>query len=153
MVSATAIFGVTLVSNVAAATAVYVAGRVLGRPFFAGRLGRRLLRPDRLQRIERLYREHGTWGIFLSRFVPGVRAVVPPFAGIAGLRAFRAIAPMALASAIWYAILTAVVAGAAGQIEDAVRLVGRLNSTLFLLAMTAAAAVAVTVWYRRRRRP
>jgi len=152
-VSALAVFGITWVSNVTAASAVYLAGRVLGRPFFTGRLGRHLLRPDRLERIERLYHDHGAWGIFLSRFVPGVRAVVPPFAGVAGLGAFRAIMPMALASGIWYGLLTALVASAAGQIEDVVRLVAGLNWTLFGATLIAAAAVAVAVRRRRHRTP
>jgi membrane protein DedA with SNARE-associated domain len=149
-VSALAVFGVTLASNVIAATAVYVAGRRLGRPFFTGRLGRRLLRPTRLERIERLYHDYGTWGIFLSRFVPGVRAVVPPFAGIAGLSAPRAIVPMAAASAIWYGLLTAAVASVADTIEDVVRVVARLNWSLLLVGATGAIALTVVVLSRRR---
>lgn len=144
-------FAVTWVANVGSACAVYVAGRTLGRQFFTGRIGRRLLHPRRLARIEQLYEAHGTWGIFLSRFVPGVRAVVPPFAGIAGLGAVRALAPVAIASAIWYGLLTAVVATAAGTIEEAARLVTHLNWGLLLVAL-AAIAVGVVVARRRRRR-
>ena len=131
------------------ACAVYVAGRTLGRQFFTGQLGQRLIHPRRLARIEHLYRVHGTWGIFLSRFVPGVRAVVPPFAGIAGLGAVRAIVPVAAASAIWYGLLTAVVAAAAGTIEDVARLVAGLNWGLLLVALTAV-AVGIVVFRRRR---
>jgi membrane protein DedA with SNARE-associated domain len=150
-VSALAVFAVTLASNIVAATAVYLAGRLLGRPFFTGRLGRRLLRPDRLARIERLYDDYGIWGIFFSRFVPGVRAVVPPFAGIAGLSAPRALIPMIAASAIWYGLLTAVIASAAGQIEDVVRLVARLNWSLFAVAIIAGAFLAFAVHMRKHR--
>jgi membrane protein DedA with SNARE-associated domain len=148
-VLATAVFLVTWVANVTAATAVYAAGRTLGRSFFSGRLGRRLLRPRHLNTIERLYDRYGFWGIFLSRFIPAARAVVPPFAGIANLSAPRTIAPVAAASALWYGTLTAVVAAAAGQIEDVVRLVSRLNWAV--LGLTAIAIIVMVLLWRRHR--
>ncbi len=147
---ATAVFGITWAANVGAATSVYVAGRTLGRQFFTGRLGRRLLREHRLKRIEELYARYGTWGIFVSRFIPGVRAVVPPFAGIARLSAPRSIIPMAVASGIWYGLVTVIVVSAARQIEDVVRVVTRLNSVLVLLVVAAIAA-AITAALRRRK--
>lgn len=149
-VSAAGVFAVTWTANVGSACAVYAAGRTLGRPFFTGRIGQRLIHPRRLARIEQLYKAHGAWGIFLSRFVPGVRAVVPPFAGIAGVGAVRALLPVAAASAIWYGLLTAVVATAAGTIEEVVRLVSHLNWGLLIVALAAATVGVVTV--RRRRR-
>jgi membrane protein DedA with SNARE-associated domain len=149
-VSAVGVFAVTWAANVASASAVYGAGRMVGRPFFTGRIGRRLLDPGRLGRIERLYRDHGLWGIFLSRFVPGVRAVVPPFAGIAGLGAIRAIVPIAAASAVWYGLLTIVIASMAGRIEDVVRLVTRLNWTLLTAALVAGGVAVILARHRRR---
>ena len=148
-IKASTVFGITWSANVAAATAVYVAGRTLGRQFFTGRLGQRLLHPERLQRMEHLYRQHGVWGVFVSRFIPGVRAVVPPFAGIARLGALRAIGPLAIASGIWYGLLTFIVARFAKQIEDVVRLVTGLNWILLALAL---GTVGVVVWGARRRR-
>ncbi len=150
-VSAPAVFAVTWVSNVLSAAVVYVAGRTLGRQFFTGRLGQRLLDPRRLAKIERLYHEHGTWGIFLSRFVPAARAVLPPFAGVAGVSAPRALLPLAAASAIWYGTLTVLVAATAGRIEEAIRLVSRLHWVL-LGATVVVAALLVMAWQSRRRR-
>jgi membrane protein DedA with SNARE-associated domain len=146
------VFAVTWLANVGSAGAVYLGGRTLGRQFFTGRIGRRLLLPRRLARIEHLYRAHGTWGIFLSRFIPGVRAVVPPFAGIAGLGAVRTMIPVAAASAVWYGLLTAIVVVAAGTIEDVVRLVAGLNWGLLLAVLVAAFAAVVVARRRRDRR-
>ncbi len=148
-VTATTVFAVTWTSNVAAASLVYLAARTLGRQFFTGRLGKRLLHPARLERIEQLYRRYGVWGIFVSRFIPGVRAVVPPFAGVARLDVARSLVPMAVASGIWYGVLTALIATSAGRIEDVARLVGRLHWVALVVAVVLGSAIVYAV--RRRR--
>jgi len=144
------VFLVTWGSNVSAAATVYWAGRTFGRQFFTGRLGTRLLRPRHLERMEQLYQRYGAWGIFLSRFVPGVRAVVPPFAGVARLRVVKALLPLALASGIWYGLLTWLVGKTAGHIEEAARIVANLNWILFGAAVLAAGGL---VWLLRHRTP
>lgn len=143
-------FLVTWVANVTTAACVYAAGRTLGRSFFTGRLGRRLLDPGRLARLEDLYARHGTWGIFASRFVPGVRAVVPPFAGVARLGAGRFLAAMIVASGIWYGGITYLAATAIRQLDQVARLLEGINR----VALIAAAAIAVIAvgWYLWRRR-
>lgn len=144
-------FLVTWACNVVGATAVYMAGRTLGRQFFTGRMGRRLLKPVYLQKLERLYDRHGTWGIFLSRFLPGIRAVVPAFAGVVRLSVPRAVLPMALASGIWYGTLTWVVASAAGEIEDVVRIVAGLNWTFLGVGLVMIGVVVLVIRARRKR--
>ena len=151
-VSAVAVFGITWTANVAGATAVYVAGRMLGRPFFAGRLGRRLLKPRALSRLEELYDRHGEWGIFLSRFVPGVRAVVPVFAGVARLSSPRALVPVVIASAIWYGTLTIVVVQLAGSLEDVVLLLDRVNLVALLVVLVLVAVIGTMVYVRWSKR-
>ncbi len=150
VISAWSIFLVTWVANVSSATAVYVAARTIGRAFFRGRTGGRLVRPAALARIERLYERHGVWAIFLSRFIPGVRAVVPPFAGVAGLGAVRALVPVALASGLWYGALTFVAALTirnAGQIGAFITGLSRV----VLVGATVALVVAGSVLLARRR--
>ncbi|HEX9691180.1 MAG TPA: DedA family protein [Gemmatimonadales bacterium] len=144
-----AVFGVVWISNVAGAVSVYTAGRTVGRQFFTGRVGRRLLNPARLERLEALYRRHGTWGIFLSRFLPGVRAVVPPFAGVARVPVMRAVLPMALASGLWYGAITLAVVTFAGSIEEVVAFVDRSNQVA--LVVVAALVIAAFVALLRRR--
>src|SRR5690348_2948668 len=80
--------------------------RRYGRAFFQGRIGRKLLPESVLTHIAVQYRRHGSYGIFFSRLLPVWRAVVPPFAGIAGVSPVRALAPLALASGLWYGGLT-----------------------------------------------
>ena len=103
-----AVFLVTWVANLLGAAGVYLAARRYGRRLFASPTGRRLLAPRSLAIIERGYLRFGIVGIFISRFLPGIRAVVPPFAGLVGLGAMRTFVPMGIASAIWYGGITLV---------------------------------------------
>ena len=148
-VSAPVIFLITWVANTASGAGVYVFARRIGRPFFQSRLGLRLLHPSSFARLERLYAHYGVWGIFFSRFIPGARAVVLPFAGVVRLNAARALLPAALASGVWYGALTVLVVTFAKQIEDLALVIDRLNT--WVVAFALAALVAVTLLVRRRR--
>ncbi len=147
--SALTIFLVTWSANVAGASAVYTVARYYGRPFFSGHLGERLLKPRHFARLEQLYHDHGTWGIFLSRFIPGVRAVVSPFSGIAGLSAFRALTPVFIASAIWYGALTFVAARVARELDTVLLFVSRFNTTALILLVVAVIVVLVALRSRK----
>lgn len=143
------VFLVTWVANVTTATAVYSAGRTVGRSFFDGRLGRRLLDPRRLARLERLYDRYGIWGLFLSRFVPGVRAVVPPFAGVARLGLGRFLGAVGTASGLWYGALT-YVAATVVKLDEIATLLRGVNQVALGVALVVVAALGL--WYLRRRR-
>ena len=151
-VSAWSVFGVTWAANVGSGVGVYMAARTLGRKFFTGRIGRRLLNPKHLAKLEQLYERHGAWGIFASRFVPGARAVIPPFAGIAGLTPIKALVPMAVASAIWYGALTFTAATLIPKLDDLAAFIIGLN---WMGLGFGALIVTIVVWvavFRRRRR-
>jgi membrane protein DedA with SNARE-associated domain len=150
VVSAWSVFAVTWAANVGSGAGVYVTARTLGRKFFTGRLGRRLLNPKHLRKLELLYDRHGAWGIFLSRFVPGARAVIPLFAGIAGLKSFRALVPMIVASGIWYGALTFVAATLLPKLEHVASLVIGLNWVGLVLVLLAVGAVVWTALRRRK---
>lgn len=139
-------------ANTSSCAATYFLGRVYGAPFFSTGWRRKILPPEAMAALHEAYERHGVLGIFLSRFLPGVRAAVPPFAGVAGMPPVKALVPAAAASAIWYALL--VFAGSAlGLSWDAVkRLVEDANRLLSLAAATAAVLAALWLW-RRIRRP
>jgi membrane protein DedA with SNARE-associated domain len=135
-------------SNLASAAGTYVVGRRHGRAFFRDGWGRKLMPPGVLHGLEEAYARWGTAGIFLSRFLPGLRAAVPPFAGVAGLPAARALVPAAAASAIWYAVL-AFLGYEVAENWDAVKaLVSGANRVLGVVALVA--AVVAFLWLRRR---
>ena len=143
-----AVFGVTWAGNVASAALVYAAARRYGRAFLIGPLGQRLVPPAVLAHIATAYERHGGWGIFLSRLLPVWRAVVPPFAGVAGVGAVRTLVPLALASGLWYGAITYVVATLGANLEEVLAALGRVNRALGAISLVL--LVAVT-WYVVRR--
>lgn len=149
-----AVFLVTWCSNLLGAAAVYLAARRYGRRLFASPTGRRLLAPRALAVMEREYMRFGVIGIFISRFLPGIRAVVPPFAGLVGLDAVRTFVPMGIASAIWYGGITLLGAFIGAEWSRITALIAGVNRTLGIVTLGLAAAAAI--WYvvrgRRRRR-
>jgi len=138
-------------ANLASAFATYRLGRSHGRAFFREGWGRRIMPPEMLAALEEAYARWGTAGIFASRFLPGLRAAVSPFAGVAGLSAAKAMLPAALASAIWYALLATAGYQLAANWEAVKALVADANRALGLLALAAATAAGVWLWRRSRR--
>jgi membrane protein DedA with SNARE-associated domain len=137
--------------NTASSAGMYFYARTHGRRFFESGWPRRFMPAAAMTELERAYARHGVYGIFLSRFLPGIRAAVTPFAGVVGMPAARALVPAASASAIWYAFL--VTAGyLLGQSWPQARaLLEQANRALAVIAVVAA-LVAVWLWRRARRR-
>lgn len=146
------VFLSTWVLNVAGSFSVYLLARKYGRAFFGTRTGRFLLRPRQLRKLERLYAVHGPRIIFVSRFVPGFRALVPVFAGVAHLRPRRSLLPIAVASGVWYGALIALGTLLGKNWGLILRAFASVNRLLAVAALTVA-LVVVWVWWRTRRRP
>jgi membrane protein DedA with SNARE-associated domain len=147
------VFGLTWVANVASGAAVYALARRHGLALFRGVLGQRILSDNTVAHIEEQYRRHGVYGIFLSRLLPVWRGVVMPFAGIARVPAWRALIPMALASALYYGALTYLIMRLGTDFETVMAGVKRVNSVLAIVAGTLALIIVLWIVRRRRRRP
>ena len=146
------VFLVTWVANLVGAALVYLGARRFGHRLFASRTGRRLLAPRSLAVIEREYLRFGLAGIFISRFLPGIRAVVPPFAGLVRLGAFRTFVPMAAASAIWYGGITVMGSVLGAQWERILEILEGVNRTMAILAVVLVVVGSAWYWSARRRR-
>lgn len=146
------VFAVVWVCNVAGALGVYVVARRYGRRLFASPHGRKLLSPGAIAVVEREYLRFGVLGIFVARFLPGIRAVVPPFAGIVHLSFGRIALPIALHSALWYGGVTLAGALLGAEWGRLSALLGTVNRTLGILAVIVAAGWALAGYRRARRR-
>ena len=103
--------------------------------------------------IEAAYARHGSYGIFFSRLLPVWRGVVPPFAGVARVPAWRALIPIALASALWYGGIVFLVVRLAPTLDQAIAVLGRVNRLLGATALVLVGLVLlVIVWVKRRGR-
>jgi membrane protein DedA with SNARE-associated domain len=139
-------------ANLVSACGTYLVGRRHGRAFFRDGWGRRVMPPEVLAGLEEAYARWGTAAIFASRFLPGLRAAVPPFAGVAGFPALKALVPAALASAIWYAFLAAAGYELAANWESVKALVADANRVLGILALIVGSAAVVWIWRRTRKK-
>lgn len=138
-------------SNVAGALVVYGLGRRYGLSFFRGRWGRLLLNPRQLVGLSAFYRRYGVGVILVSRFLPMFRAVVPVFAGVAGVGLWRTALPIAAASAVWYGLLVYLGAIAGRNWDQLSQLLSSTGRWLWLAALLLAVAVAGWWWRSRER--
>lgn len=120
-----------------------------GRHIFETGVGHWLLKPRQLQRINGFYQRKGTLAIFVSRFLPGFRAIVPVFAGVSHISFPRVAIPLALASAAWYGALIAIGNFAGHNWGAIVSVFNRLSTVL--LAVAAVLIVLLGRWWWRTR--
>jgi len=139
----------TMIGNIAGAMGMFLLGRRVGMAWLSSRFPS-LFPAATSERIAERFRRQGVIAMVVSRFLPGVRAVVPPVAGAIGFGAIRSAIAMSLASGVWYGIVC-VLAFRAGA--NAEQLLQRVAQQQRLLGIAAGAIVVsvVGIWYARRR--
>lgn len=80
-------------------------GKRYGHRLLNNRLLKRLFKPSRLQTAEQFFEKHGPAAIFLGRFVPVVRTLVPFTAGMTGMR-YRSFAIFNCLGAVSWILIT-----------------------------------------------
>ena len=145
------VFLVVWISNVAGAMFVYWVGRAYGARFFATHWGGYILRPHQLDRLDAFYRRRGTVVIFVSRFLPMFRAIVPAFAGMSGVGWLRAAIPIAVASGLWYGVVVYVGATAGRNWEEIRAALESAGRWVYLVALILLVPVARWWWVSRHK--
>lgn len=135
--------------NIAGAIAMYFVGRRFGATWIRRKFGHSAETADR--RLRALYGKYGLIALFLSRFLPGVRALVPPLAGALRIPAVPALSIMAVASGLWYGVITWLAYRVGDSWEELLEAIGSANKWL---AIGAAIVVGggLLVWFLLRRR-
>jgi len=144
-------FFATWVGNIAGAGAMYAVGRRHGTAWMHKRFPA-LGDEKNERRLRELHGRYGAISLVLSRFIPGVRALVPPFAGALRISPVTTMLSLSLASAVWYGMVS-YVAFRAGA--DWSTLMSRITRYGRFAAVGAAVIVAAGAlgWWLRRRQP
>jgi membrane protein DedA with SNARE-associated domain len=87
----------------------YYTGRWFGPGFHQTKLAARYR--ESLQRAESMIRRRGAWAIFIGRFIPSIRSLVPPMLGISGFPALRFSILDTVACVLWALALGLILAG------------------------------------------
>jgi membrane protein DedA with SNARE-associated domain len=143
------VWSATMLGNVGGAMLMYGLGHRYGLPWLMKRFPA-IVSPSAADRFAERFKTQGMAAVVVSRFLPAVRALVPPMAGALGIGAMRAAIAMTLASGVWYG-LVCVLAFRAGanadillaRIAEQQRLIGAIAVAIVLMA-------AVIVWWRVR---
>lgn len=102
--------------------------------------------PALLARGEEFFRRHGGKSVFIARFTPGVRAIVPLIAGMLLMSPVRFYAMNVFSAVIWAP--THILAGAA--IGASLELLGAIAGRLAVLVFVAFLLLAILVWLTPR---
>ncbi len=138
------VFVFTWFGNVAGAMLVYA----LGQRYGARRLERRLAgkhAESRDARIRAMFQRYGMPAVFVSRFIPGVRAVVPVFAGALRLPVLPTAAMIATASGMWYGLITYVAFRVGADWPMLKGMVAQYSRTAAIVA-AAILALGIAAW-------
>src|SRR5688500_17263808 len=147
--TALGVFLTTWAGNLGGAMLIYVVGRRYGaEPLEQRLLGDRAAEAE--SRLRTLYRKYGLMALFISRFLPGVRAIVPPLAGALRVPALRAAVAMGAASAIWYGAISYLAFRIGADWERLSETVARYGRGA-AIAGTALALVLIATWIVMRR--
>lgn len=143
------VWAVTMIGNISGAMLMYYLGHKYGMPWLEKKIPS--LNGNGKKKFEAQYQRFGIPGLVVSRFLPGVRGVVPPIAGAMHIGALRSLIAMTVASGAWYA-LVCVLAFRAGSNAEA--LLAKVGESQKYLGIGAAAIVLVGVgiWFIRRKK-
>lgn len=146
--------GSIVLGSVGGAMVVYAIARRFGAAWLHARLRKAGI--DNLEkRLEVMYSEYGMMALFVSRFVPGLRAICPPMAGATRIPPVRTALVFLIASAVWYGAIT-IIAFRVGDdwelMQASVKhFANRVGSVALVLALVTAIVVLVVVRRRRAR--
>ncbi len=99
--------------------------------------------------MRELHRKYGAASLFLSRFIPGIRALVPPFAGALRLPPVTSLASIAIASGIWYGVVSYLAFRAGANWDALAARISYVGRWIALGAVMIIGAGALAWWLRR----
>jgi len=140
-----------VVGSVGGAMVVYAIARKFGAAWLHEKLKKAGI--DNLeQRLEVMYSRYGLTALFVSRFLPGLRAVTPPMAGATRVPPVRTALVFLAASAIWYGAIAWIAFRVGDDWDGMQRAVRHFARQVGIVAFFAAGLLAALVIVIVRRR-
>lgn len=149
--SALGAFLATWGGNVAGAAAMYWVGRRHGTAWLRQRFPK-LVDERQERRLKDMYSKYGVAALVISRFLPGIRALVPPLAGALQVPPVAAIGATALASGLWYGAVSYLAFTAGADWEQLSRTIARSSRVVAIVSAVLVVVAAAAIWLARRRR-
>jgi membrane protein DedA with SNARE-associated domain len=150
--SPAAIYALVVAGNVVGAATTYA----LGRKYGAERLKARLAAKgdlDQELKFERLYLKYGLLGLFLGRWIPGVRGLVPMIAGALRISALRTLGIVTIVAMLFYGMLMGF-ALSVGQNWDVfyarIQAMGKWGTIIGVALVLVAGIVGYVIWRKKR---
>jgi len=142
------VFLFTAIGNLASNILLYYIGLSRGRSFIIRH--KRLFHQDTLARLALFYRKWGQLAIFFSRFLVGLRSVVPLFAGVSRFRPRKFIIPVAVSITVQHSLLVWLGYTLGQRWEYIKALLREVN--LGLGIVTVLVVAGIIIWFRGVRR-
>jgi membrane protein DedA with SNARE-associated domain len=145
-------FLATWLGNSAGAAGMYVVGRRHGTAWMRRHFPR-LVDQAGERRLRDLYARYGLLALVVSRFIPGLRAIVSPVAGALRIPAVPAVVAMAIASGIWYGMIAYLAFRAGSDWTALTQVISKSGRVAALVAaMLVLGGALAWLVYRRRAR-
>lgn len=139
------------IGNLLGAALTYYIGRRYGSGPFLIRL-ERWVGKNAEARFMAMYERFGLPALFISRFLPAVRSLVPPLAGAMKLPPVPVALAVAAASGIWFAFITWIAFRAGEDWDVLYAHIVHSSKIVGIVAFSIAAAIAVVLFIRHRRK-
>jgi membrane protein DedA with SNARE-associated domain len=127
----------------------YFVSHYLGRPLIIKYGKYVLIPPDKFERVERFFLQHGEISTFIGRLLPVIRHLISIPAGVAGMNHFKFALYTLLGAGIWCTILT-LIGYAIGENQQLIMQYS--HKALLWVVLFSAALVAAYVWKQRNGR-
>lgn len=148
VVAGEGVFVAAAVGTQAGVMAVFWISRRWGRALLEGPVGR-YVPPERIAGLERWFARYGAPAIAVSRFFPGVRALVMPAAGLADLPAWKVWVFAGISVVIWNVLVVGLGLLAGTHLDWAKALLIRYNAVAGILVLAVLAGWLALVLMRR----
>ncbi len=135
------------VGSLIGAYANYYASHYLGRPLILKYGKYVLIPPDKFERVERFFLQHGEISTFIGRLLPVVRHLISIPAGIAGMNHLKFSLYTLAGAGIWCSILTGI-GYAIGENQQLI--MQYAHRALVWVILFSIALIAAYVWWHRR---